>query len=186
MPGREWRAEEDAFLAGERKKVQARVGDALADFVGDLVKPVTLFATLTFDPSNIRLSGPMEGKDRREVMEVPAVSTWCARRRFAYFLRHASKACRRPVVGVIAMDFHKLGNPHGHGVLGIEGGLVYPDIEALSLLWRDTRGNGFIRLEEPLSDQDVTKYCAKYMAKDAGDLVFSSGLASGATLGRTL
>jgi hypothetical protein len=175
MPQGEWRAEEDAFLAGERKRLQTRVGEAMGDFIGDLVKPVTLFATLTFDPSNIRLSGPMEGA-RGEVTEVPAVSTWCARRRFVYFLRHASKACRAPVVGVIAMDFHKLGNPHGHGVLGIEGGLVYPDIEALSLLWRDTRGNGWIRLEEPLSDEDVTRYCAKYMAKDAGDLVFSSAL----------
>jgi len=186
MPRGEWRAEEDAFLEGERRKLRSRVGDAMGDFIGGLVKPVTLFATLTFDPSNIRLSGPMEGKDRQEVMEVPAVSTWCARRRFQYFLDHASKAVGRSVVGVIAMDFHKLGNPHGHGVLGIEGGLVYPDVMLLGELWRDFRGNGWSRLEEPLSDQDVTKYCAKYMAKDAGDLVFSKSLTGGATLGRTL
>ena len=186
MPRGEWRAEEDAFLAGERVKLQNRVGDAMGDFIGGLVKPVTLFVTLTFDPSNIRLSGPLVSGARREVMEVPAVSRWCARRRFQYFLDHASKTVGRSVVGVIGMDFHKLGNPHGHGVLGIEGGLVYPDVEKLSLVWRDYRGNGWIRLEEPLSDQDVTRYCARYMAKDAGDLVFSRALARGATLGRTL
>jgi hypothetical protein len=34
-------------------------------------------------------------------------------------------------------------------------------------------GNGFIRLEEPWCQEDVTGYCAKYMAKDASEMVFS-------------
>ena len=84
------------------------------------------------------------------------------------------------------MEDHRSGQPHGHGVLAIEDGLVDGDIDALSCLWRSIWGNGFIRLEEPLSQEAVTNYCAKYMAKDVSELVFSSALARGATLGRTL
>jgi hypothetical protein len=186
MPGRAWREEEDAFLAGERVKLRSRVGEAMADFIGDLVKPVTLFATLTFDPLNIEMAGPLVGKERREVMALPTVSRWCAMRRFDYFLRHASRVVGAPTMGVIALEDHRSGQPHGHGVLGKEGGLVGGDIGQLSRLWRSIRGNGWIRLEEPFSDQDVTKYCAKYMAKDASELVFSKGLMRGSTLGRTL
>jgi len=181
-----WRDEEDAFLAGEKVKLRSRVQVAMGEFIGELIKPVTLFGTFTFDPLNIGMSGPLVSGERREMLALPTVSRWCAMRRFTYFLNHASKVVGRPVAGVIALEDHRSGQPHGHGVLGTEGPLVGGDIGKLSLLWREHRGNGFIRLEEPFSDQDVTQYCAKYMAKDAGELVFSRLLASKWSPGRTL
>jgi hypothetical protein len=188
MPGAAWRASEDEFLAGERVKLRSAVREAMGEFIGDLAKPWTLFATLTFDPFAIGMAGPEceVTAERRAELAVPAVSRWCAMRRFAYFLKHASKAVGRPTVGVIALEPHMSGQPHGHGLLVTEGGVVGGDISELSRLWRESRGNGWIRLEEPHSQQDVTSYCAKYMAKDASELVFSSALARGATLGRTL
>jgi hypothetical protein len=178
MGSEPWRAEEDAFLAGERRKLRSRVGEAMAGFAGDFVGEVTLFATFTFDP--LAMGGMSEEalKEARRQLAVPAVSTWCARRRFQYFLDHASEAVGRLVMGVIAVEEHRSGQPHGHGLLGIEGGLVYPDVQNLSFLWRGRRprGNGFIKLEEPRSEEDVTNYCAKYMAKDASEMVFAHGL----------
>jgi hypothetical protein len=97
-------------------------------------------------------------------------------RRFRYFLEHAGKAVGRPTVGVIALEDHQAGQPHGHGLLGSEGGVVGGEIVALGGLWREYPGNGWIRLEVPRSREDVTLYCAKYMAKDASELVFSSCL----------
>lgn len=185
MPGRAWREAEDEFLTGERVKLRSRVREAMGEFIGELVKPWTLFATLTFDPSNIQMGGPLVG-ERRDVLALPTVSNWCAVRRFGYFLNHASKAVGRPVVGVVALEHHKSGQPHGHGLLGTEGGLVYGDIGQLNELWRDHRGNGWIRLEEPLSQHDVSLYCAKYMAKDASELVFSKSLRGVGPPGRTL
>ena len=176
MPRGEWRAEEDAFLAGERAKTGRALKEAMGDFIGQLVKPVTLFATFTFDPLNIRMVGPLVAGDKRAELPLPTVSVWCAGRRFQYFLDHASEALGRLVVGVIATEDHRSGQSHGHGVLGIEGGLVGGEIGTLSAHWRKGRGNGFIRLEEPVSDEDVTRYCARYMAKDGGDMVFSRSL----------
>lgn len=176
MPRGEWRDREDAFLAGERAKTRTAVKEAMGQFVGKLVRPVTLFATFTFDPLNIRMVGPLVSGDKRAELPLPTVSVWCAARRFQYFLDHASGALGRLVVGVIATEDHRSGQSHGHGVLGIEGGLVGGEIGTLSALWRKSRGNGFIRLEVPLSEEDVTNYCAKYMAKDASDMVFSRSL----------
>jgi hypothetical protein len=60
--------------------------------------------------------------------------------------------------------------------LDVEGGVVGDEIETLWRLWYAYQGNGWIRLEEPRSQEDVTGYCAKYLAKDASELVFSSSL----------
>jgi len=174
MGSKPWRAEEDAFLAGARRELRSRVAEAMAGFAGDFVGRVTLFGTFTFDPWSMGLAAG-GSKEGRALVAVPTVSLRCATRRFQYFLDHASEAVGRLVVGVIAVEEHRTGQPHGHGVLGIEGGLVYPDVQNLSFLWRGPRpmGNGFIRLEKPWSQEDVTGYCAKYMAKDASDMVFS-------------
>lgn len=97
-------------------------------------------------------------------------------RRFRYFLEKSSRVLGRPTSGVIALEPHQSGQPHGHGLLSIEGGLVYPDIATLCQLWRSFQGNGYIRLEEPRSQEDVTRYSAKYMAKDVSELVMSASL----------
>src|SRR3990172_11271742 len=78
----------------------------------------------------------------REQLAVPVVSRWTAMRRFRYFLEQASKAVGRPTVGVIALEPHQSGQPHGHGLLGIEGGLVGGEIITLYRLWTGDPGNG--------------------------------------------
>jgi hypothetical protein len=175
MSGSDWRQAEDEFLAGSRRGLRERVRGELASFVGELAE-WQLFMTLTFDP--LVMAGTSEAalEEGRRQLAVPAVSRWTAMRRFRYFLEHASGALGRPAVGVVALEPHQSGQPHGHGLLSIEGGVVGGEIVSLGRLWRDYRGNGWIRLEEPRSQEDVTGYCAKYMAKDASELVFSSSL----------
>jgi hypothetical protein len=61
-------------------------------------------------------------------------------------------------------------------LISLEGGLARGDITHLSRGWRAYPGNGFVRLEVPDSPADVAGYCAKYMAKDGGDLFLSEGI----------
>jgi hypothetical protein len=178
MPARPWRQDEEEYLEGARRELRERCREELGGFVGDLAE-WTLFMTLTFDP--LVMAGTSEAalEAGRRQLAVPAVSRWTAMRRFRYFLEHASDVVGRPTVGVVALEPHQSGQPHGHGLLSIEGGVVGGEIVSLSRLWREYRGNGWIRLEEPRSQEDVTGYCAKYMAKDASELVFSSSLVCG-------
>jgi hypothetical protein len=153
----------------------------MGEWLRDLA-PWSLFATrLSFDP--LVMAGTPEEliAKGRQLMAVPAVSRWAAMRRFGYFLDHAGRAVGRPTVGVIALEPHQSGQPHGHGLLSIEGGVVGTEIASLHALWKGYPGNGWMRLEEPRSPADVAGYCAKYMAKDVSELVFSSALGVSST-----
>ena len=179
MASGEWRQAEDDYLVASRRELKGRCEQEMGAFVRDL-GPWSLFGTLTFEPFSMAgyesanaLEPPSVWKGR---LAVPAVSRWTAMRRFRYFLEQASKAVGRPTVGVVALEPHESGQPHGHPLLGIEGGVVGDEIRRLGELWRDYNGNGWIRLEEPRSIEDVAGYCAKYIAKDASELVFSSSL----------
>jgi len=148
----------------------------MAKFIGGLAD-WTLFANpLTFDPLVMAGTSAEALAKGREQLAVPAVSRWTAMRRFRYFLERSSRVLERPTVGVIALEAHESGQPHGHGLMGIEGGLVGQEVATLGRFWREYPGNGWIRLEPPRSIEDVTSYSAKYMAKDASELVFSSSL----------
>ena len=167
MSGSEWRQAEDDYLVAARRDLQRRYAEEMASFVAGLAD-WTLFANpLTFDPLVMAGTSPEALAKGREQLAVPAVSRWTAMRRFRYFLEQASKAVGRLTVGVIALEPHQSGQPHGHGLLGIEGGLVGEEIRRLWQLWYEYPGNGLIRLEPPKSQDDVSGYCAKYMAKDA-------------------
>lgn len=170
-----WREAEDELLKRARVELRGRCRVELGGFVGQLAE-WGLFMTLTFDPLAMGGTSQAAIDKGREQLAVPNVSRWTAMRRFGYFLEHASGAVGRPTVGVIALEEHQSGQPHGHGLVGIEGGVVGGEIGLLSRLWRRYKGNGWIRLEEPRSQQDVAAYCAKYMAKDASELVFSRSL----------
>lgn len=172
-----WRETENEFLAGARRELRERCREALGEWVGGLVPRWDLFATLTFDPLVMVGTSPEELEKGRQRLALPVVSRWTAMRRFQHFVDHAGKAVGRPVVGVIAMEPHGGGQPHGHGLLAFEGGVVGGEKVGLGGLWGGYRGNGWIRLEVPRSQEDVTGYCAKYMAKDASELVFSKALA---------
>ena len=176
MSGSEWRQAEDDYLVAARRDLQRRYAEEMASFVAGLAD-WTLFANpLTFDPLVMAGTSPEALAKGREQLAVPAVSRWTAMRRFRYFLEQASKAVGRLTVGVIALEPHQSGQPHGHGLVGIEGGLVGGEIITLYRLWTGYPGNGNGWLEPPRSQEDVTRYSAKYMAKDVSELVFSSSL----------
>jgi hypothetical protein len=176
LPREPWRHEENQFLAGARRELQARVREEMGLFIEGLAEWSYFANPLTFDPLVMVGTSPAELEKGRQRLALPVVSRWTAMRRFQYFLDHASEAVGRPTVGVIAVEPHQGGQPHGHGLVAIEGGVVCGQIVGLAGLWHGYRGNGWIRLEEPRSQQDVAGYCAKYMAKDASELVFSRSL----------
>lgn len=60
-----------------------------------------------------------------------------------------------------------------HGVFDV-GGLAPGDVYRLWAPWFDR--HGFIKLEQPRSQMDVSAYCGKYLAKELGELVFSREL----------
>lgn len=175
MPSEPWRQDENDYLTAARRDLTERCRQELGTWVGSLAE-WSLFMTLTFDPLVMAGTSPVALKDGREKLALPAVSRWTAIRRFRHFLEHTSRALGRPTVGVIALEPHQSGQPHGHGLLSIQGGVVGEDYWLLGWLWREYPGNGWIRLEEPRSQEDVTGYCAKYMAKDVSELVISSSL----------
>src|SRR3990172_352462 len=171
-----WQAEQEELMAASRRELQEGYRREMGTFIGGLAE-WTLFANpLTFDPLVMAGTSPEALAKGREQLAVPAVSRWTAMRRFGYFLEQSSHALKRPTVGVIALEPHQSGQPHGHGLVGIEGGLVGGEILTLYRLWTGYPGNGNGWLEPPKSQEDVTGYCAKYMAKDASELVFSSSL----------
>ena len=172
-----WQERQEELMEGSRRELQEGYRQEMARFVAGLAE-WTLFANpLTFDPLVMAGRDPEElAKKCRRDLAVPAVSRWTAMRRFRYFLERSSRVLERPTVGVIALEPHESGQPHGHGLMGIEGGLVGQEVATLGRFWREYPGNGWIRLEPPRSIEDVTSYSAKYMAKDASELVFSSSL----------
>jgi hypothetical protein len=167
-----WRDEERAFINGSILAQQSAYTEAMGNWIGDL-GPWHYFVTLTFDAAQLQTVGRSTAFRRPPLP--PAVSTWAAQRRFAAFLRRAPKTLGRPAEGVVALELHKSGQPHGHGLLKVSDGRYQGDIRELSGDWRGLAGNGYIRIEIPKSSDDVSGYCAKYMTKDAGHLVFSSG-----------
>ena len=172
MAGREWREDENDRMAASKLDLTRRYRAAMGEWI-DGLGDWHLFATLTFDPLEMSGLRGAELDKARKVAAVPAVSRWTAIRRFQKWLDKSRMTLGRPTQGVIAVEPHQSGQPHGHGLLSIEGGLVYPDIIDLGKLWRSFPGNGYVRLEVPKSSGDVTRYAAKYMAKDVSDLVMS-------------
>jgi hypothetical protein len=181
-----WHAEQRDFMARSRAELECRYHDAMGAWISQL-KPWYLFArSLTFDPLDMAAAGRAREGIRSEKVEldqetrrrllVPALTFATAQRHLDYFVNAASGVLGRPTYSVGALEPHKSGQPHGHLVVSIEGGLKYGDIKALHRLWRSSRGNGSIYLVEPKSRGDVAGYCAKYLAKDLSELVMSRSL----------
>jgi hypothetical protein len=89
------------------------------------------------------------------------------------FLGKASKALQRPLPAVLAVEAHLDGSAHLHGLFDVSG-LGPGDIKVLWSIWY--KEHGYMRLEPPRSDYDVSAYCGKYMAKDFSEMVFSRDL----------
>jgi hypothetical protein len=177
-----WAAEKEQSA----RELEERVRTATGPWIAGLRK-WDLFGTLTFDSAKM-MRGPLgaqrgSGRTPRDPLtaaEVPdgradvaMVTSWKAQRAARRFIRDGSIALGRPLPAVIALEPHKSGSMHGHALLDV-GGLSMGDIKRLHPLWFDR--HGYVRLEEPHSQEDVSGYCGKYMAKDLGELIFSREL----------
>jgi hypothetical protein len=165
-------------MAASSRALESAYTEAMGEWVESL-GPWDYFVTLTFDPWKVPRSDARHAAQSYELP--PKISEWCGARRFANFLRRAPDVLEREVEGVVALERHKSGQPHGHGLLRVAEGPRRGDIRALSEDWRGLAGNGWIRLERPKSAGDVSGYCAKYMTKDLGLLTLSAGFTGGRT-----
>lgn len=148
---------------------------AFADWVAGL-RRWDLTITLTFDPKRRAVvpPGPQFAGQRLRIsprvteagvrLSDVSLSGDVAQRRVKRWLRECQEALGRRICGIICLENHKSGEPHFHGLLGLDGGLQMGDVRTLSGLWFSR--NGYNRLEVPLSVGDCAKYAAKYMSKD--------------------
>ncbi len=157
--------------------------DAWAQWVGS-IRPWDLTATLTLDPRKrgqtwlgaqrgsglTRMSPRLREDGSIRLADAPMAGD-VARSRVRRWLKDGVELLGRPVAGVVAMEHHKNGWPHFHGLLGIDGGLRGREIAALGQLW--FQANGYAELEVPRSVGACAAYAAKYLTKelDAGDVL---------------
>lgn len=159
--------------------------DALAQSISTW-QPWHLMATLTFDLSKAVVPvppGPQRhggrlpwtpaleagGWDQDQGPGAPGrrrgLSPDAALKRVRSWLRASELELRRPITAVVALEHHKSGDPHFHGLLAVSGGLVEGDeITRLHGPWFDR--NGFIDLERPRSVYDCAGYASKYLVKE--------------------
>lgn len=72
---------------------------------------------------------------------------------------------RRVEATVAAIESHQNGWPHVHPLMGVEG-FTDGDLRLLWGIWYEKHGAG--KLSVPRSQDDVSRYAAKYLAKDIG------------------
>ncbi len=150
--------------------------DAWGQWVATLRK-WDLCATLTFDPKRRRMTPPGQqraagaGRLRWPLRLTETGATLgapmagdIAKRKVRTWVRQGEELLGRPLAAVVAMEHHKNGWPHFHGLIGVDGGLRGREIEALGTLWFER--NGYNQVEIPRSVGDVAAYAAKYLTKD--------------------
>lgn len=152
---------------------EARIKEEFAAFIAGL-RGWELVSTLTFDPKRAVASRPLgpQKKGHRTAFEDQAprrIAFDVARSRVIQWLKKSEKLLDRRIGAVVAMEAHRNGWPHFHALLDV-GGLQYGDISAIGELWFDR--NGYAKIELPRDVGGVARYAAKYLSKDAGDVVF--------------
>jgi len=155
--------QQEELLEGSARSLRRRSLGAMAEFAAGL-RPWDLFATFTYD--------------QKEFEAVPSLRF--AERDLGRYLGEAGQWVKRPVLGLLAVETHRSGFPHAHGLLQVGGLRSGWEISALSECWRSLRWRGFLRLERPRSLEDTAGYCAKYflgsVRKPEAPLVASDGL----------
>lgn len=109
------------------------------------------------------------------------VSRDVAVKRFHRWIDDASGVLGRRIEYVAALEYQKNGWPHFHPLLDV-GELQQGDISRLGRTWWRLAGGS--QLSRPRNTLDVSRYSAKYLAKDlaVGDVLLSKGLASALTI----
>jgi hypothetical protein len=164
----------ESVLEFEARKA---VGPWLAELM-----PWSLFPTFTYDLRRLTARPRMLPPGRPGRVTRPSapgnVSAAKARRDAEAFFRTASQALRRQIDGVIALEVHKSGSHHMHGLLAARSPLTDEDAETIYRHWHEAHGYmKVVRIEGAKEALACAVYCAKYMTKSVGELVFSPGMA---------
>jgi hypothetical protein len=174
--------------------------DAMGPFIAGLAE-WQMFPTLTYDgrrlgrrdvtlrPHGLAThedgNGHYVPRSRRaraqEIQRLVGVAQ--VRRDLAYYVSRLERRLRCPVAAVFAIEQHKSGALHVHGLVGFLDGQSVLLEERLHKLIVATqawyRANGYARVEWIETEKDqaaIAAYCAKYMTKDISDLWFSRNL----------
>jgi hypothetical protein len=143
------------------------MADAVTQAWGEWIAaqgPWHVFGGLTYDPA-------MRRRDAAGGPTAPGSDPIRAHARL--WLRESDKALgHRLEAAVVALEYQKSGWPHLHPLLRLAGGLQGAEFKTIGQLW--FRRHGYAKLEEPLSQDDVSAYASKYLVKDLarGDVTF--------------
>lgn len=131
------------------------------------------FATLTFRPRYAKAVGSHARLPHPE-MQDKLFRVWVSKLNRALFGPRWHKK-GLGVRWVRAREHHKAGGTHYHALMACQG---LRDVRRLD--WMDVWEQlaGYARIEEPKTQEDVSGYVAKYMAKE-GELDFSPNLSFG-------
>ena len=98
-------------------------------------------------------------------------------RRLASVIREAERRLGRRMVAVWGVEAHVSGYPHGHLLLGVQGGIREGDFRVIAgVHWERL---GFLRLEYPRMRSACARYAAKYLLKAGGVLEMYPDVGSG-------
>jgi len=160
------REEEEAKR--EMVSVAAQAVAALPDWLTSLAK-WDFYATMTYDPTRPTIAH--RGADRNAQ---PPSQDACRRHVDAY-VKQVQNILGCEVAAVVAVENTKAGWPHFHALIAC-GGQTATQLRALWQPWYERRG--FIKLSRlQVGDTArVAAYCAKYLAKDGGDLFLLGAL----------
>lgn len=132
------------------------VTDAWGEFIAGMGE-WHVFGGLTYDP------------DRRTTVPGSDVARAHVRRWLGDSKRHPGVFVE---AAVVALEYQRNGWPHFHPLLRLRGGARPGVFGELGQAW--FKEHGYARLTSPRSELDVSRYAAKYLAKDLsrGDVIF--------------
>jgi hypothetical protein len=87
------------------------------------------------------------------------------------WLRLHERATGRPLTAIVALEYHRSGWPHFHGLLA--GDAIATDVQRAYLRAQWNELAGYCRIETPLDVEACARYAAKYLTKslDRGDVI---------------
>ena len=137
---------------------QCRSAQALADWLGSWGWQV--FGTLTVARNRVDADGAP--------VFPAAMGQESFARRWSSVMRRTEQDLGRRVVGVLGVESHVSGYPHGHFLAGFQGGVQSGDFKVfVRHAWKSV---GFCRLEYPRSVGGCVRYASKYLLKDGRGL----------------
>ena len=146
----------DPVVLGATRLTRDRAQAALGPWIAQLAS-WDYYVTLTYDPDRPgRAHGP------------PSIDT--SRHHVESWLDELLASSRTFVLGALALEYHKNGWPHWHGLVatgraghGLERALYHP--------WYRLYGYARVEAIRPNHAKTISAYCAKYLVKDGGTSV---------------